>query len=206
MQKKRKYTRKIPKLVKQIDVNYFSFIASILGIIGGIMIIGGILYLTYERSTLSFSNTPSQYLHNIRRPGSPIKISIPAIDINVSVKEATIKNGIWQTDRLTALHLNSSANPGEYGNIIIYGHNTPNIFKNLSDAKIGNSVIITTDSGIKNAYIINTIQTVSPNTISLIRPTKEEVLTIYTCTGFFDNQRLVIQAHPAFNIGIKPLP
>jgi LPXTG-site transpeptidase (sortase) family protein len=204
MVKKRKYIRRFPKIDKPIKNNPLGFFIPLLGIVGGILIIVGILMLVYFRTILSFSGYPNSYKNNLVRPGSPVNLTIPAIDLTVSIKGASIINGIWQTDSVKALHLSASANPGENGNIVIYGHNTGNIFGRLNETKFGNSVIITSDTGSKYVYIIDTIKTVSPNFVSIIGPSPVELLTIYTCSGFMDTQRFVIQAHPAFASNIKP--
>jgi LPXTG-site transpeptidase (sortase) family protein len=203
MHKKRSYIRRKPAAVKNGGTKNPHLVFTLMGLTGGVLIVAGIAYLVYIRTILSFSNPPKAYLGLYNRPGKPVSIDIPAIDLTVRIREAVIRNGVWQTDMRRAMHLSASANPGENGNIIIYGHNTSGIFADLQDVKTGNSIILTTDTGAKNAYIIESIETVTPDNLAVIAPTKEEILTVYTCTGFLDSQRLVIRAHPAFTATVK---
>ena len=45
-------------------------------------------------------------------------------------------------------------------------------------------------------YKVNKITAVYPNQTQVIMPTKRETLTLYTCTGFYDEKRLIITAVP----------
>jgi len=41
---------------------------------------------------------------------------------------------------------------------------------------------------------VNKITAVYPNQVQIIAPTKNETLTLYTCTGFYDEKRLIVRA------------
>ena len=43
-------------------------------------------------------------------------------------------------------------------------------------------------------YMVNEILIVNPDQIDVINPTQDETLTLYTCSGYFDTQRLVVKA------------
>ena len=45
-------------------------------------------------------------------------------------------------------------------------------------------------------YKVWQIQTVYPSNVSTVAPTKKEVLTLFTCSGFFDEKRLIVKAIP----------
>jgi len=45
-------------------------------------------------------------------------------------------------------------------------------------------------------YKVNKITAVYPNQTEVIMPTKNETLTLYTCTGFYDEKRLIVTALP----------
>jgi LPXTG-site transpeptidase (sortase) family protein len=172
-------------------------IFSLTGIGGMLLVILGIGYLLLKQLSVSFLGNPYYAASLSDINGKPITISIPTIHLQQKITESGIIQGVWQTSDTNATHLNVSANPGQNGNIIIYGHNTYSIFGNLPQSHIGDPVILSADnSDHPFRYIIKQIRTVLPTDLSVISPTSTEVLTIYTCTGWFDSQRFVITAYP----------
>ena len=123
-------------------------------------------------------------------------IKIENAMVETSVVKAEITDGNWQISESSANHLSSSSLPKRGGNIVIYGHNTDNIFDNLDTADIGDTIILTDVLGYQYAYRVDSISVVSSKNIEIISPTYYEVLTIYTCTGFLDSKRLVLRASP----------
>lgn len=89
-----------------------------------------------------------------------------------------------------------SSVPGKGGNIVIYAHNKKNLFGNLTTAEYGDVIYIRTSDGTIQQYQIRKKFIVSPDHIEVVEPTSYEVLTLFTCTGFADSQRLIIQAYP----------
>ncbi len=153
-------------------------------------------YFIYKQTILSFTSSP-QVVGTLSLRGSiPDKIQIPELDLEQSILPASITNGIWQTSQTNPTYLISSARPDEGGNIVIYGHNLPGIFGKLKQLKVGQSVELTTQMGKLMRYEVAEIKVVKPSEVSIVEPTNFEVLTIYTCTGLFDSQRLVIRAYP----------
>lgn len=118
--------------------------------------------------------------------------------VDTDITPATFDGGFWNVAANTASYPLGTAHPGEPGNIIIYGHNKSNILGNLSKTKIGDTIIITTDSK-SHTYQITSKQIVDLTQTSYLEPTSEETLTIYTCTGWLDKNRLIIQAKPIQN-------
>ena len=119
------------------------------------------------------------------------------LGIDLEVKEASINNGIWEISETTASFLNSSAKPGEGGNIVIYGHNKKDILgKLIGNIKTGMEIQIFSQNGTFFRYETIEIKTVTPNEIGVVLPTDYEILTLYTCTGLLDSKRLIIKAIP----------
>jgi LPXTG-site transpeptidase (sortase) family protein len=154
------------------------------------------LYLLYRQTVLSFKVTPIVTSEAHLRAALPIKISIPTAQVNLSMIESQIVNGVWETSDKFATHLNTSARPNEGGNIIVYGHNLRRIFGPLKQVKKGDEINLTTTDGKVISYQVIAIEIVEPENIDLVLPTKSEVLTVYTCTGWLDSKRLVIKAVP----------
>lgn len=126
----------------------------------------------------------------------PTVIIIPSIGINLPIQVGEIKNGAWEISYSNATFLNSSARPGTGGNSVIYGHNKKTIFGNLPYLSIGQKIIIKTQDGVLHTYEAYQKDFVGPDRVDLVSPTNKEELTIYTCWGLFDSQRVVVKAKP----------
>jgi LPXTG-site transpeptidase (sortase) family protein len=123
-------------------------------------------------------------------------VKFPPLSLNIPVFDSIIVNGQWQVPGSALGHLNTSANPGQNGNIVIYGHNKPGLLSKLGNLKVSDQINIVTAMGTEATYIITSISVVSPSDIEIAQDTQVETLTIYTCTGPLDSQRLVVRAIP----------
>jgi len=146
-------------------------------------------------NTLAFKNALPTKTVQVKT-SAPIRINIHSMNIDLEVSETTITNNSWEISTSGASHLSTSANPGEKGNIVIYAHNTNDRFRNLSEVKIGDKITLYSKENKPYLYSVGKILIVDPSQIDLLMPTKKEILTIYTCTGFADTKRLVLQAEP----------
>jgi len=63
----------------------------------------------------------------------------------------------------------------------------------LKDIKEKEVIYVLTESNWFE-YSVEKIKEVKPDDLEVIKPTKDEILTIYTCSGFNDNKRLIIVA------------
>ena len=125
---------------------------------------------------------------------NPISISISSIGLTLPVEESAIVDGVWQISYQGASHLDKSADPGEGGNIVIYGHNKNLLFGPIRWLKEGDLIEITDESGTLYSYrVVKTVIT-TPDDIEYVLPKSEEILTLYTCTGFLDSKRLIVVA------------
>lgn len=122
----------------------------------------------------------------------PTKVIVPGTSIDLSVTPASISGGVWETSETSASHLSSSANPGDGSNVVIYGHNRPHLLQQLHNVELGDEIILENKHGTTYHYTIETKEVVPPTDISKVAPTQNEKLTIYTCTNFFDSDRLVV--------------
>ena len=125
----------------------------------------------------------------------PVRILIPKVQIDLKVIDAKIVDGYWELSDNTASYGMGSGHPGEKNNTVIFAHAREGLFYNLKDVGLGDIIYVFT----KNKwyrYKVNKITAVYPNQTEVIKPTKSEVLTLYTCTGFSDEKRLIVQAIP----------
>jgi len=126
---------------------------------------------------------------------NPVRILIPKRDIDLKVVDAPIVDGYWQLSETTASYGLGSGTPGEKNNTVIFAHARAGLFYNLKDVQLNDIVyIFTKDKWFR--YKVNKVSAVYPNQTEVIKPTKNETLTLYTCTGFYDEKRLIVTAIP----------
>ena len=126
---------------------------------------------------------------------NPVRILIPSVQIDLSVIDAKVVNGYWELSENTASYGLGSGTPGRSGNTVIFAHARQGLFYNLKDVKLSDIIyVFTKDKWYR--YKVNKITAVYPNQTDVIQPTKTETLTLYTCTGFSDEKRLIVQAIP----------
>jgi LPXTG-site transpeptidase (sortase) family protein len=123
----------------------------------------------------------------------PERIIIPSQKINLKVVEAPVINGYWEISKTNASHGVGSVNPGEIGNTVIFAHAKEGLFLSLKDIKVNDEIIILTKDKWYR-YNIKVVKDVSLDQAEVIAPTKDEILTLYTCSGFLDSKRRVVQA------------
>lgn len=125
----------------------------------------------------------------------PVRILIPKADIDIKVIDAKIVDGYWELSDNTASYGLGSEHPGIKGNTVIFAHARQGLFYNLKDVQLGDIVyVFTKDKWYR--YKVSKITAVYPNQTEVIQPTKKETLTLYTCTGFYDEKRLIVTALP----------
>lgn len=154
------------------------------------------VYLHESPSLLAFNNY--QYNKNVTsdvvKGEIPQRITITSQGIDLPIFPATIKNNIWPTTDLGASYLTSSPLPGDEGNSVIYAHNWTSLFGKLRNVKVGDNVVVTYPDKTKKTFIIEYTSMVSPNESTILAPSKDKRITLYTCTGWFDSERFVAVA------------
>ena len=86
-----------------------------------------------------------------------------------------------------------SAYPDETGNQVIFAHARKGLFLPLKNVKVGQIVYVMTKEK-WFSYKIEEIKEVLPSQTEVIAPTPDQVLTLYTCSGFADSKRLIVKA------------
>ncbi|HVS78694.1 MAG TPA: class E sortase [Candidatus Saccharimonadales bacterium] len=121
---------------------------------------------------------------------------IPSIALDENIIEGSdasaLNRGIW--------HWPKSARPGQVGNTVLIGHrwiyvyNGDVAFEHLDLVKKGDNITVIWD-GQKFSYTVTGVKVVKPSDTSIIRPTTDKRLTLYTCTPMWtDKYRLVVTA------------
>lgn len=119
---------------------------------------------------------------------------IPILSKTLPVYKSTIKNNIWETTDKGVSYLTSSGIPGERGNAVFYGHNLPYLLGDLDSVTIGSYIFFDLGDLRSVRYQVVEKKVVKPSDTSILAPTKDSILTLYTCTGFLDSERLVVIA------------
>jgi sortase A len=125
----------------------------------------------------------------------PARIRLPAVGIDLPVFPVDISPGRWPANRLGVSYVASSPVPGQVGNSIFYGHDYRYLLGNLYRSKPGQAVSVSFSDGKKVDFVIQKIDTVSADDVRILAPSDKKELTLYTCTGFLDLQRLVVKAY-----------
>ncbi|MFZ5933143.1 MAG: sortase [Patescibacteria group bacterium] len=123
----------------------------------------------------------------------PTQIIIPVAAIDIPVKAARVVKGKWEVFEDSAAFGLGSNEPGSAGNTVIFAHARRGLFLPLREVKLSDKVYVMTKDD-WYSYQVNEIKEVLPNDISVIKPTEDETLTLYTCSGFADSKRLIVIA------------
>lgn len=134
---------------------------------------------------------------------TPVYVEIPSVNIRSRAdKNITDDPSNWNVykDRL-AYALGSNVNY-KYNNLILYGHATSKLLKNLKHVKMKDEIYVYTDEKIFK-YAISGFDLAYPSETSKIYSFGDTNLSIFTCIGENDEQRLIIKAKLVDEISLK---
>ncbi|MCA1831298.1 MAG: class E sortase [Actinomycetota bacterium] len=141
------------------------------------------------KTKLADFSTPSgleQYKRHQLKVGDPLtRIIIPKLKLNVIVVEGISGNAL----RAGAGHYESTALPGDYGNVAIAGHRTGfgEPFRHLERLRAGDQIILVTPLGRYTYEVVPPFDAhanpwiTTATDLSVIQPTAEPSLTLTTC-------------------------
>ncbi len=161
--------------------------------------------------------TLEEALNQGPRAGEPVRILIPAIDLDAPVEEIgveaieqggqTFYQWLVPNDYVAGWH-DSSALLGQPGNTVLNGHHNVygEVFRDLIDLEEGNEIILL--DAYQTYHYRVTVKEILPErdqplqvrleNAQWIAPTDDERITLVTCWPYTDNtHRLVIVAEPA---------
>jgi len=151
------------------------------------------VYLHEAPSRLAFNNY-TYAKSSVVKGEVPKRITISSLGIDLPIYQATIVNNYWPTTDLGASYLTSSPLPGNKGNSVIYAHNWQSLFGKLVNVKIGDTVVVSYPDNTKKTFVVQYTSVVSPDESTILAPSKDNRITLYTCTGFLDSKRFVAVA------------
>lgn len=120
---------------------------------------------------------------------TPIYIEISARNIALPVIPATKTGETWDVSSKNVSAI-SPSNP-EHG-WILYGHNWPSLLGPLQRAEVGDAVTITFANDQQKHFVIDGISQVNPSQDTVLHQVPADHVLLYTCTGFFDRERLIV--------------
>lgn len=192
------HSRKSAKIVKMIKNKPSKLALGIALLITGIILLSNsregtvISSSTFEQEpviTQGFTESDNQNLP------SPKRIIIPSLKINLDIDISKIIGGYWEVFNDKAGWGEGSGFPGQPGNQVIFAHAKNNLFQPLRLIEVGAEVYILTETD-WYSYKVEEIKEVNPNQTEVIEPTDDEILTLYTCSGYKDSKRLIVIAKP----------
>lgn len=125
---------------------------------------------------------------------TPQRVQILSANIDVNVEEGGIENGEWILSPKSAYYLPKQYLGDNNLNTIIYAHKRPNLFINLNKVQIGDEILVTNTENKEYFYKVRNILVVDPNDLESLRSEGENFITLITCDGSLDKERLVVKA------------
>jgi LPXTG-site transpeptidase (sortase) family protein len=127
-------------------------------------------------------------------PHEGLRVQLPQLDIDLPIVDGDGFNAPLNK----AAHYPGLAWPGERGRSVIYAHARPGMFGPLFNAKVGETVQITNDSGDARRYTITEYYSHWPiRDLKWLQRSDQEQLVLVTCTTYnYDDPRIVVVAEP----------
>ncbi len=141
----------------------------------------------------SFSENESENEYVLSVYGT---ISIPSIDCELPLLDGA---GVVEL-RYGAGRMPLSADAGEFGNLVIFGHRMKrygSLFNRLGEVECGNSIFVSRGSA-SYEYVIDEVLTISPSEISRYIQNEGDSsrITLVTCTPIgVGSHRLILRGH-----------
>jgi len=146
----------------------------------------------------------------------PVQLDIASVGIHQKIVEVTShvrsvsgqEVGECDVADYAVGHHDTSADPGEGGNVVLAGHDDwhGEVFRDLHNVKKGDEIVVTTADGGVHRYVVSDILMPQIAGLSiqqqieigkLIEPTADERLTLVTCWPYgVDDHRLIVIARP----------
>ncbi|MCA9343272.1 sortase, partial [Candidatus Saccharibacteria bacterium] len=122
----------------------------------------------------------------------PTQLVISELSIDLPIYPTEIIEGDWEEIDNGLLYLKESPLPGEIGNSVIYGHNTPNLLGNMYSIKTGSQIQVEYSDKTTQTFVVISAFNVTPEQTHILNGSTNSKLTIFTCNGFFDEKRFVV--------------
>lgn len=124
----------------------------------------------------------------------PVQILIPKVKINLPVFSGRAEGEDWEISETGASYLLGSGIPGQKGNVVVFGHNKNSLLGPARWLGKGDEIKLINQKNEEFIYRVIEKKTVSSKQVDILAPSEDARLTLYTCSGFLDKERLVLVA------------
>jgi LPXTG-site transpeptidase (sortase) family protein len=163
----------------------------------GLILVFGRNRIASNLSNDTFASEPVEIqgfsVDEVDETSLPKQIIISSLGIDLAVKQAKVVDGYWEVFSDSAGWGEGSGIPGEAGNQVIFAHARDGLFLPLRRVEKGMKVYVLVEDT-WYSYEVTEVKEVYPNDTEVIKPTEDERLTLYTCSGFTDSKRLIVSA------------
>lgn len=151
---------------------------------------------SYERNKAFSTNSTTEVTHTkVFYSGKPTRIIVEQFNIDLPVIDGVYdkRSRSWSLSFDAAHYALITPSPNTVaGNTFIYGHNTKSIFGELEKLTKNDQVKVVTDKGDKFLYSLRDVKEVAPTDVASLTPTTKPMLTIQTCSGNWDEKRMML--------------
>lgn len=124
----------------------------------------------------------------------PVSVSMPSVNINLALSGSREQDGQWEISENGANFALNSAIPSVFGgNTVLFGHDRPQLFRNIHKLEAGHEVTVIV-GGTKYVYTVFSSETVSPTDVRVFNQTTASTLTLITCDGWTSAERYIVHA------------
>ncbi len=165
---------------------------------GGLVIFLSFSLLNFKKNLSPLSPSPfpnpSPSLSIEAQYSLPAEINIPRFKLNLPVQPGGFKEDNWILLENAVMFLDTSGLPGEGYNTVLYGHNYLNLLQNLKYLKTGDQIIVKTQNEKEFVYEVRELKKAKPSEVWQLKSETPNTLTLFTCQGAFDQERLIVKA------------
>jgi LPXTG-site transpeptidase (sortase) family protein len=157
------------------------------------------IYFTNDTNGKQAVQSPIQnQIIPIPTPGTPIRIIIPAIQIDAGIQQLGVTSGGEMEVPNTIIDagwLKSGSRPGEIGSAVIAGHfngknGEPGVFAQLNTLKKGDKIQITDDTGTSRTFMVRETRIYNPGYADEVFSKNDAAhLNLVTCNGFWNTDK-----------------
>jgi LPXTG-site transpeptidase (sortase) family protein len=157
-----------------------------------------LMYQRFEPKE-KYINEPIKQSENI------LAIYIPKIGKRLRVDplnvEITADASKWPISTKGVNLITATGEPGSGGNSIIFGHDWKSIFGDLHKLTPGDEIIVYRGDNYQRLFRVSKISLADPRDGTLLVNRNQNELTLYTCAGLLDSERLVVTARYVEGLG-----
>lgn len=124
----------------------------------------------------------------------PSDIEISSLNLKAKIIQGGFINGEWILSDDKALYLPTSGKIGEGFNTILYAHNKSNLFGSLKAINEGDLITIKDNKGKQFSYKVFSKENVDSKDLRKLYSDEKDIITLFTCDGWFDQERLLVKA------------